>query len=86
MDCKTVKENRQRRRVGLCVGGDFVNLLIGQIRGLFFFVGRHYSDGLFKLLKLLDTRRNKHGQLAFALVISELVPQQPAVIAAGEFR
>ncbi len=68
----------------MCVGGDFVDLVVGEIVGAGFFGGGHNGDGAAQLLKLVGGGACQHTKLACAAVIGELAADHAAVVAADE--
>jgi hypothetical protein len=79
-----VNKDGEVGRVYLSVGGDSVDLLVGQVLGGVLFGRGHNRHGLSELLQFLGGRGDKHSQFAVAFLVLELAPYKIAVIAVGK--
>ena len=79
-----VDENGEDGGLDFCVGGDSLDLLVGEFGSRFFFGLGHNGDGSSKLAKLVGGGAGQHRKFARAAVVSELRSHHSAVFAVGE--
>jgi hypothetical protein len=81
-----IYENGKKTGVNLGVGGNFVNLLVGKLISVRFFIGGHNRNRTTKLLQFLCRGAGQHTKLAGTLVIPELLADDSTILAIGKSR